>query len=197
VKAHSSGVFGSRSMTPTEPLFIEFARINRRAVPEGLAAPSRIFVLPRRTSLPTGLGQRCRKLSATPLCTAPLLLAPICSSMAARPADMRTCGCFQDVSYQMRKKKPRKSPSQPAALPQGRPLSRRLPSPAPRFSRALVILAVYAASIIAISVVGVATATAIFWMIRGSPISSGPGLTIYVIGMVTFLWPALYLIGEL
>ncbi len=60
-----------------------------------------------------------------------------------------------------------------------------------------MILAVYGAFIVAISLVGIATATAVFWLIRGTPISSAPGFTIYALGMIAFLWPALYLIGEL
>jgi len=60
-----------------------------------------------------------------------------------------------------------------------------------------VILAVHAACILVISVVGLSMAVAIAWIIRGSPLWSGPGFLIYAIGMVAFLWPTLYLINEL
>jgi hypothetical protein len=48
-----------------------------------------------------------------------------------------------------------------------------------------------------ISVLGMFTAFGVFWVIRGVPLWSAPGLMIYVIGMVPFLWSALYLIGEI
>jgi hypothetical protein len=60
-----------------------------------------------------------------------------------------------------------------------------------------VILAVYAACVCIISIAGVMTAGAIVWITGGSWTRSGPGLVVYGLGMVAFLWPALYLIGEL
>jgi hypothetical protein len=77
-------------------------------------------------------------------------------------------------------------------------LGRRVPAPpASGLRRVIVILALYAACTIVISLVGIGTAVATFWLIRGASLWSGPGFIIYAIGMVTFLWPTLYLISEL
>jgi hypothetical protein len=98
----------------------------------------------------------------------------------------------------MHRKKPRKPVTPQAAVTEEHPLSRRIPPPPPSgFSRVAVIFAVHAACALVISVVGVSMATAMAWIIKGSPISSAPGFFIYVIGMVAFLWPTLYVISEL
>lgn len=98
----------------------------------------------------------------------------------------------------MHRKKPRKHQTSPPEVPQRPPLSHRLPAPpASGLSRIVVILAVYGACVTVISIVGMMMAAVMFWLIGGSSIRSSAGLVIYAIGMVAFLWPVLYLIGEL
>ena len=107
-------------------------------------------------------------------------------------------GATVDVRCSMHRKKPRKPPTSLPAILQRPPLSRRLPAPpASGLSRIVAIVAVYTACIIVISIVVGMTAAGIFWLIGGSPIRSGPGFVIYALGMIVFLWPMLYLVGEL
>jgi uncharacterized RDD family membrane protein YckC len=98
----------------------------------------------------------------------------------------------------MHRKRPRKAPQGTADTPKTIPLNRRVPAPpVAGLSRILVILAVYTGSIVVISIAGLVAAMAASWLIQGSSIWSGPGFIIHALGIVAFIWPALYLIGEL
>jgi hypothetical protein len=97
----------------------------------------------------------------------------------------------------MHRKKPRKVPVMNCDEPRT-PWIRRLPPPPPLgVRRTSVVAGVYLVAMIGMTLLIVATATAMAWILRGSPLWSVAGLAFNAVCIYFLGWTAMYLIGGL